>query len=148
MSTADNIDRFNRIALLTLELLYSSFPVPVDIEVSKLAKDTLPTDVSFDGTWDSIQAAYHTVEFLQQEGFIQPTAYQSDANRVLHARLTMKGLAVLGMPSSLQHKEPLINEVRSTIKGGVRQASSEAVKQVAQMLFSAGISAVQNMTNG
>jgi hypothetical protein len=142
VAAPDNIDRFNRVVLLTLERLYSAFPVPVDVDVNKLAQDTLPADAPFDGSWDSIQAAYHTVEFLEQEGFLQRAAYQTDGQRVLHARLTMKGLAVLDMPSSLKHKEPLINEVRSTIRGGVRQASAEAVKQVAQLVFTAGLAAV------
>jgi hypothetical protein len=41
MAAPDNIDRFNRTALLTLEKLYSHFPVPVQLDVTELAGDTL-----------------------------------------------------------------------------------------------------------
>jgi hypothetical protein len=61
------------------------------------------------------------------------------------ARLTMKGLQVLGMPAALNSRETLIDKVRGAIKGGVKQASGEAVKQVAQLVFSAGVAAVQSL---
>jgi hypothetical protein len=57
MTTPPNIDRFNKITLLTLDTLYQAFPVPKTLDVATLALETLPPDTEFDDSFQSIEVA-------------------------------------------------------------------------------------------
>jgi hypothetical protein len=146
MAVPDNIDRFNRTALVVLEELYSHFPVPVELDVPELAGVSRPPDVDARRLFAEIEPTFHAIEFLAAEAFITHAGSSVDGAAFLHVRLTMKGLQVLGKPAALNSQETLIEKVRSAIKGGVKQASGEAVKQVAELVFSAGVAAVQSLS--
>ena len=71
MSVPPNIDRFNKVTLLVFDKLYQAFPVPIDIDSSKIAIETLPNGETFDESFQCIELVYHAIDFLRKEGFIE-----------------------------------------------------------------------------
>jgi hypothetical protein len=137
MTTPPNIDRFNKVTLLTLDTLYEAFPVPKTLDVAKLALDTLPPDAEFDESFQSIEVAYWAVDFLVSEGFITHKGATLDGQSFSLARLTSKSLAVLGStPSSLEHQQTMAERIRAVLKTGAKQATSEGAKKLIEALFS------------
>jgi len=58
----------------------------------------------------------------------------------LQARLTLKGLAILGStPDSLEGKQTLIDRIRKVLSGGAKEAGNEAVKQLTQQALAAAV---------
>jgi hypothetical protein len=137
----DNIDFFNRLTLTVFENLYSSFPTPVDVDVKKLAMDVIPQDAELDETWNSLQAAEDAIDFLAQEGFLTHKGTYLEGGTYMQARLTLKGLAILGSPASLDEKRTLIDGIRSALSGGAKGVGSELVKQLTQKAFAAAVAA-------
>lgn len=136
MAISSNIERFNCTTLLLLERLYVAFPVPVEIDVAKLALDTIPTLEDFDDSFASIKPTYHAIEFLAAEGFITHKGATLDARQFGAARLTSKALAILGAtPSSLEHHVKLIDSIRGVLKAGAKEASGEMTKKLVEMIF-------------
>jgi hypothetical protein len=125
----NNIDFFNRMTLAVLEDLYS-FPTPKDIDVKALAISVIPEEAGHEQIWDMLQASEDTIRFLGHEGFLAYHGEYLDGGTFIQSRLTLKGLAVLGStPESLGGtKSPLIDQIRSALKGGAKTASSEVVK--------------------
>lgn len=136
MSVPPNIDRFNKAALLVFDTLYLAFPVPVNLDAKKIAMDTLPPDASFDESFQSIEPVYHTIKFLQKEGFIEYSDSTLDATTFIQAQLTTKSLALLGQtPSALEPQVSISDRIRAVVKGGLKEASSEAAKKAIELLF-------------
>ena len=137
MSVPPNIDRFNKVTLLLFDTLYLAFPVPCELSVSKIAVDTLATDATFDESFKSNEPVYHAIEFLRKEGFIECADSTLDGNSFFQARLTIKSLALLGQtPSMLEPQVSVSDKIRSVVKGGLKEASSEAAKKAVELLFS------------
>jgi hypothetical protein len=143
MSVQPNIDRFNKAALLVFDKLYQAFPVPMELNASKIAMDTLPADATFDESFQSIEPVFYTIEFLQKEGFIEYGEQTLDGSSFLRARLTSKSLALLGQtPSALEPQVSISERIRSLVKGGVKEVSSEAAKKAVELLFTHGSSLI------
>lgn len=141
MSIPPNIDRFNKAALLVFDKLYQTFPVPIELSASKIAMDTLPSDATFDESFQSIEPVFYSIEFLQKEGFIEYGDATLDGTTFLQARLTSKSLALLGQtPSSLEPQVSISEKIRSLLKGGIKEVSSEAAKKAVELLFGHGSS--------
>jgi hypothetical protein len=135
-----NIQRFNLIALVLFNNLYESFPSGIDIDALKVGHNAVPKDESYDDqAWDFGAVAYDVVLWLAEEGFLR---YENPnhTREFFNARLTMKGLTVLGyVPTSLQPsgpKEPLINRVRRVLAGGAEKAAAEGVSTILGQVFS------------
>lgn len=141
MATPDNIDTFNRICIAVFDKLYSEFPVPVDIRMNDLAMSAVPEGASFDSTWDILSVGREAINFLADEGFLTHKGGPVDASKIYKVRLTMKGLDVLGnVPASIQQQEAAkapISQIKDLVKGGLKQAGSEAIRQVVAQVFGA-----------
>ena len=138
----DNITFFNRLTLALFEKLYSSFPTPADLDVKAIALTVIPEDAERAETWNSLQAAEDAIDFLAQEGFLTHKGTYLEGGTFLQARLTLKGLAILGStPDSLEERKPLIDRIRKVLAGGAKEAGAEAVKQLAQQAFAAAVAA-------
>lgn len=136
MSVPPNIDRFNKATLLVFDTLYLAFPVPVELDATKIAIDTLPPDASFDESFKSIEPVFHTIEFLAKEGFIEYSDSTLDGKTFIQARLTTKSLGLLGQtPSALDPQVTISDRIRAIVKGGVKEAGSEVAKKAIDLLF-------------
>ena len=139
-----NIQRFNLIALLLFAKLYESFPSGTDIKTLKLGHDALPKDTSWDDqAWDFGAVAYDVVLWVAEEGFLR---YENPNNTrdFYNARLTMKGLTVLGyVPVSLQSgdaKEPLIEKIKHVLATGTEKAAADGMRAILGQIFSLALS--------
>lgn len=136
----DNIAFFNRITLALFDKLYSAFPVPIDLRIGSIAMSVIPEDAEYDKTWNSLQAAEDAFEFLAEERFLTHTGTHREAGTFLQARLTLKGLAILGsVPDALHDKQSLIDRIRKVLAGGAKEAGSETVKLLTQQAFAAAV---------
>jgi hypothetical protein len=141
MPVPSNIDRFNKATILVFDKLYQAFPVPVELDVSKIAMDTLPADATFDESFQSIEPVFYTIEFLRKEGFIEYAEHPLDGKSFFQVRLTSKSLTLLGQtPSALEHQVSISEKIRTLVKGGVKDISSEAAKKAVELLFAHGSS--------
>lgn len=139
MSVPPNIDRFNKATLLVFDKLYQAFPVPIELSASKIAMDTLPTDATVEESFQNIEPVFYTIEFLQKEGFIEYGEHTHDCTTFYQARLTSKSLALLGQtPSALEPQVSISEKIRSLLKGGIKEVSSEAAKKAVDLLFTHG----------
>lgn len=138
----NNITFFNHVTLVLFDKLYSAFPTPMDIDVKSVAMLAFPADVEDDETWGSLQASEYAIDFLQQEGFLTHKGTYVEGGTFLQARLTLKGLAILGStPDSLEGKQPLISRIRKVLSGGAKEAVNETVKQLIQYTFAVTVAA-------
>jgi len=135
-----NIQRFNLISLVLFNKLYESFPSGIDIEPLNVGFDALPKDESWDDeAWDFGAVAYDVVFWLAEEGFLR---YENPNNtrEFYNARLTMKGLTVIGyVPTSLNPadpKEPLIEKIKRVLASSTEKVAAEGVKAILGQIFS------------
>lgn len=136
----DNITFFNRLTLALFEKLYSSFPTPTDLDVKSIAMSVSPEDSEYEETWNGLQAAEDAIDFLAQEGFLTHKGTYLEGGTFLQARLTLKGLAILGStPDSIEGKQPLIDRIRKVLSGGAKEAGAEAVRQLTQQALAAAV---------
>lgn len=140
MEPPKNIDAFNRICLALFDKLYSAFPEPIQISTASLTDSAVPENASFDEAWEVVSIANGTITFLADEGFLKYQTVNFKLGYFDQARLTMKGLDILGyVPTSLEQQvkpESLISRIRGIASGGVKEGSSEAVRQVVSHIFS------------
>ncbi|MGH8503396.1 MAG: hypothetical protein ACREVE_13175 [Gammaproteobacteria bacterium] len=140
MESRKNIDAFNRICVSLFDKLYSAFPIPIDISTASLAESAVPEDASFDEAWEADSIADGAVTFLAEEGFLTHHGGVIGGGEFSQARLTMKGLDILGyVPAALEQKErseSLISRIHGIASDGVKKASSETVRQVVSHIFS------------
>lgn len=142
IASLDNIAFFNRLTLGLFAKLYESFPSPIDIDVQALAKDMIPEEEESSIVWNSLKAAEDAVDFLADEGFLTHKGKYLEGGTVLQARLTLRGLAILGStPDSLEGKIPLIDRIKRVLAGGAKEGGSEVVKQLAQQAYAAALAA-------
>ncbi len=134
-----NIQRFNLIALLLFAKLYESFPSGIDIEALKLGHDAVPKNTASDEQdWDFGAAAYDVVLGLAEEGFLRYDN-PNHTRDFFNARLTMKGLTVLGyLPVSLQSgdaKEPIIEKIKRILATGTEKAAADGIGAILGQIF-------------
>ncbi len=138
-----NIEFFDRVTLAIFERLYCSFPTPLDLDVKAIAMTVIPEDAEHDETFDALQAADDVLDFLAEEGFLTHKGTYLEGGTFLQARLTLRGLAILGSPTSLEvgDKQSLIEHIRKALSGGAKEAGAEVVKQLTQKAFAAAVAA-------
>lgn len=137
MSTPENIENFNRICIALFDKLYSVFPIPVEIDVNAIVMSAIPQDAAFETTWNILSLGSEVINFLTEEGFLTHKGGLLDGSKYCEARLSMKGLAVLGyVPTSLEKQEPLISKIRNVVSGGLKEAGSESLRQLVSQVFS------------
>lgn len=137
----ENIRRFNLIALLLFKTLYESFPSGIDIDALKLGYDAVPKDIASDEQqdWDFGMTAYDVVLWMAEEGFLR---YENPNHTrdFFNARLTMKGLTVLGyLPVSLRSgdaKEPIIEKIKRILATGTEKAAADGIGRILGQIFS------------
>jgi hypothetical protein len=141
MELMNNIDFFNRFTLAVLDDLHASFPTPKDLNIANLAESVIPEDATHEDTWNMLQSAEDTVRFLAAEGFLIHGGEYLEGGTFINARLTLKGLAILGStPDSLAGSKPLIDQIKGALANGGKTASSEVVKGLVQKALSVAIS--------
>ncbi len=140
MNQPENIEIFNRICIVTLNKLYSTFPVRVEIDINSIAIQAIPEKASFDETWDILEVGGEVISFLAEEGFLKYTDQIPNESFFSNVRLTMKGLAVLGCePLSRDRTSSIISEIQGVVASGVKEAGSDAVRNIVNKLFSYAI---------
>ena len=134
----ENIDRFNRLVLATLSLLYKHFPKRIDIDAHVLGV-TASGDNFEDGedghhrafTW--MGAADDTITWLAEEGFIRTDGLTTDRKHI-QVVLTGKGLRTMGhVPQSVKEnpEHASIGTLASkTLKSGAKEVISDVVKEI------------------
>ncbi|MDR3387720.1 MAG: hypothetical protein P4L92_11760 [Rudaea sp.] len=133
----DNIDRFNRLTLALLTILYADFPTPIDIDPKVIGANASGDDFEGDGgrerafTW--IDAAGNTMAWLHDEGFFREQRQTLDGKH-LQVVLSIKGLATLGhIPHSIKEnpeKSSFGTLAGKTLKSGAKDIISEFVKEI------------------
>lgn len=139
MSVPPNIDLFNRFTLAIFQKLYLSFPNPIELEIVTLLESVTPDDATYDQAFNQAAAAGDTIEFLAAEGFLIHQGPMLDASQYNQVRLTMKGLAILGMPGALTRKESLISEILTISAKGLKDAAKDQVQELASRAFAFAI---------
>lgn len=90
------------------------------------------------GTYDS--SLEHAIGCLKDEGFIAHKGTYLEGRKFLQVRLTSKDLAMLGSTlGSLEIREPLISRIRKALASGAKDAGSETLKQLVQLIFTSAI---------
>ena len=133
-----NVEIFNRICLYLLSELYDSFPVPINIDADRQALYAIPESLDSEGALNVMDIANETLDFLCQEGFVSKSG-----SEFKNVRLTMKGLAILGVPVSLEskeHEKPLIDNIKSILGKGVEKSATKVVQSVISEVFKLAIS--------
>ena len=136
----ENIETFNRIVGLVLADLYSSFPVPLDLRIAHYAELVgLCEDPEYmdAGEWEPVVAA---IDWLHAEGFVRGEGVGCEQAFARHAVLSLRGLQVLSVPSSLQSQESIGTSLTKAAKDGAKQGVAELVKVA---LFEGGKLVVQ-----
>ena len=132
-----NIETFNCICLHLFSKLYDSFPVPIAIDPNSMGLSAIPENLDYEGAWGVMTIAVETLDFLCQEGFLT-TGDSVLPREISDVRLTMKGLAILGIPISLnpdEDKKPVIDRIKNVMGKGAEQFSSKTVKAVVSEIF-------------
>jgi len=140
-----NIQRFNSLALVVFARLYEAFPKGVDLDAIDTGIAAIPEDpnISASESFEYFDVAYDVVEWLAREGFL---TYENPNHerKFYNARLTMKGLVILGhVPSSLQpgeSSEALIDKMKKVLKAGGKIATAETAKALVSKAFSLALS--------
>jgi hypothetical protein len=146
--TPRNIELFNRVAGVVLLRLYESFPARIVLDPQDLgtvATDGFTTDEEevFQVLMEGCEAA---IEFLGEEGFLSYTPDRGGGNRPVFssARLTMKGLAIMGTPSVIVGEKPesLGGQLKSALDEGAHSTVAALVGQAFGAAVGAGWRAV------
>lgn len=145
-----NIDVFNHIVLHVLIKLYDSFPNPIDLDSDQIGLDARPNENDKSELWKSMTIAGHTLDWLEQEGFI--TVESKPVMRSLYfgdARLTLKGLTLLGYtPDSAvdinSKKGMLIEKAKEVFSKAAEQSATDVVGK----LFGAAINYLPKIISG
>lgn len=137
-----NIQRFNIIALVILTTLYETFPTGLHVDAMKESYRGLPKDASFEESFEFAAVAFDVVEWLGVEGFVRFERPNESDRTFYNARLTMKGLVILGfVPAALQGpKDTLASKARKLLDRGLESASAETAKTLVQQVFTLALS--------
>lgn len=126
-----NIEVFNHIVLYVLIKLYDAFPSPIDLDSESIGLDARPDENDRDVLWKSMEISGHTLDWLQQEGFITIESKPIMGRPYCGVRLTLKGLTLLGYtPASAfdeKNKETLINRAKGVFSKAAEQSATDVV---------------------
>ena len=143
-----NIELFNRVAGVVLLRLYESFPARIDLDPQRLGSDAAAGYVKDDEELFNllIGDCESAIEFLAEEGFLTHAPHRGLDRRAPFpmARLTMKGLAIMGMPSAISGEKPasLGGQLRSALDQGAHSTVAALVGQAFGAAVGAGWRAV------
>jgi glutaredoxin-related protein len=146
--SSPNVEAFNLICLHLFAELYEEFPVPTVIDPNSLGLSAIPDESEFEATWDVMKIAVETVKFLQEEGFLT-FRDQVGTGEFDDVRLTMKGLAILGIPVILvaaESQEPIIRKIKRLAGKGAEKVSADAVQAVVSAVFKFALGATASGT--
>jgi|GEM_PF-1178515 len=127
-----NIEIFNHIILFVLIKLYDAFPSPIDLDSISIGFDARPDENDKDELWKSTEISGHTIDWLEQEGFMTVEA-KPIMGRPYYSgvRLTLKGLTLLGYtPASAldeKNRETLITRAKAVVSKAVEQSATDVV---------------------
>lgn len=135
-----NIEVFNHIVLYVLIKLYDAFPEPIGLDSSSIGLDARPDENDRDEIWKSMVLSEHTIDWLQQEGFITVESKTNIGDFGYNGvRLTLKGLTLLGYtPASVvgeKNKETLINRAKGVFLKATEQSATEVVGNLFMAAF-------------
>jgi len=136
-----NIETFNRICLHLFSELYDAFPVPVAVNPNSMGLSAIPENLDYEGAWGVMTIAVESINFLAQEGFLTKGESVSPGE-LSDVRLTMKGLAILGIPISLTPDEiqkPVIEKIKTVMGKGTEQFSNKTIQAVISEIFKLAI---------
>jgi hypothetical protein len=132
----NNIEFFNCFTLALLELLYSKFPVPTEINAMSVAASIIPEDTEYEAAFDLLANAHHAVTYLENEGYIEFKRLHYDTGTFSNVRLKNKGFVILNStPDSLNPSESLIDRIKSALANGVTEGSKESFKELTKSLL-------------
>jgi hypothetical protein len=138
MDTPNNLKAFNYITLRVFETLYESFPEPRDINGIKFVIECVIDEGGDTENTKNLHLLSHTIEWLEEEGFLRTKGQTHDGN-ISHARLTLKGLTIIGyIPTSIDQNGngPTVIEKAKVVLGrGIEGASAEGIKSVVSSAF-------------
>jgi hypothetical protein len=136
-----NIEIFNQVVTFTLLRLYESFPDPIDIDPGKIA-GKLEGVTSFEEAFNiAASTAAEAIEFLAEEGYLR---YRSDfqtRDRLTfpRARLSLRGLALLGAVPTAVCEEKDRRSFAARLKTAVDKGTSEALASAIGQLLGAAL---------
>jgi len=138
MDTPDNLKAFNYITLKIFDKLYEAFPEPINISGVRFVIECVVDEGGDTENTNNLHLLNDTVTWLEEEGFLT-TKGQTMKGNIIHARLTLKGLTVLGyFPMSLDEKEDkttIIEKTKEVLGKGIEDTSTEAVKNIVSSAF-------------
>lgn len=141
MSEPANIQEFNRVTLHLFMKLYEAFPVPVELDARALVTELfdLPweepddrdgPDKAFDAKFTM---AGSTIQWLRTEGFIRSCGPDIHWHRFQEAQLSIRGLAIMGMPTELENpskSETVSDKIKKALAKGTADALSDGMKNL------------------
>ncbi len=145
----DNIERFNVLAGVTFSLLYESFPIPRNLDLSQdyeckdVVQKAIRRVVLSGPEQDKVDFIYATVRWLRQTGYI---AFEEERKFPLGFKgviLTAKGLEVLNaVPTTLTEK-PAGLFLKEAVKAGIFKSITDGV----QFVLAKGVQCVPAILN-
>ena len=134
------VQAFSWLTLTIFNLLYDSFPAPVDISGLRFVLETVFTHgpESKESEWSKYFDA--SLKWLESEGFIAVAGRTIDG-KYIGVSLTMRGLTALSYAQSsmlaFSRRRPLIHKIKELIKPGFKSASGVAAKVLLGKIFEA-----------
>ena len=132
--TASNIERFDRIVALVLGDLYTSFPCPVRLLASSYIENALAhdDDIGAEVMTESGEFFNHTMNWLDQAGYLQMQSIHTLSGTARGVVLTAKGLEALrAVPASLEGQaslgERLIEQTKINSGEGIKALMGEVI---------------------
>lgn len=120
MKEQKNIELFEIYAAKTLGLLYDEFPIPKNFNYHEFCDNK-----SIEDALSQALIAYHTIEWLSNNGFIVHSGIDRNYGDVKRAVLTLKGLELLKY-----------DFLGSKLKDALRLGKEELIRQAVNKIFS------------
>lgn len=137
------MDHFNIYCLKLLQHLHTEFPIPTKLSDEQLMLDFVDEDaLAVNEIIVHHQMLGHILDFLKREGFLEFSEKSLDGH-FYNARLTMRGLAVLGaVPESLTpapERRSFIKRINSLFEKGVEAGTAKTAEEIVGGIFSLAI---------
>lgn len=137
-----NIKIFNQVVALTLLQLYESFPDPIEIDPGTIGAEVAKEANTMEEAFGVVATtAGEAIEFLAEEGFLRyrPDFQAMDKRTFQKARLSLRGLALLGsVPEAVREENdrlPIVQRLKSAVEKGASETLAATICQ----LFGAAI---------
>ena len=133
-----NLEIFNRVTTTVFTKCYEEFPVDVDFKYA----DFFDKEELLTGKRKLFDTVTYTFLWLKEYSYLKigdrdmGTERMIDAERMIMVSLTEKTLTILNcIPSSLEKKTTLAQNLSDAIKSGSKEAASEILRQIIQCGF-------------